>query len=105
MAAPCYIGIMRTAKPKPLGEILTSVIASLGLDSRMAQGQILAAWEDILSEQMKSTIESSWMSKDKLFVRVTSPAWRQELHLRRKEWCDRLNAELGRDAVSEIIFR
>ena len=105
MLALSYIGGMRTAKPKPLGEILTSVIASMGMDSRLAQGQIVAAWEDILSEQMKSVIESSWMSKDKLFVRVTSPAWRQELHLRRKEWCDRLNAEMGRDAVSEVIFR
>lgn len=96
---------MRTSKPKPLGEILKSVIASLGVDSRMAEGQVLAAWQDIMSDQMKAHVDSTWLAKGKLFVRITSPAWRQELHLRRKDWCQKLNAELGREAVSEIVFR
>jgi predicted nucleic acid-binding Zn ribbon protein len=96
---------MRRSSPQSLGEILKSVTKSMGLDSRMAEGQVIAAWEDIQGEQMRRQIKRSWLQKDVLFVEVASPAWRHELHLDRKAWCERLNNELGREAVREIVFR
>lgn len=96
---------MRRSSPQSIGEILKSVVESMGLDSRMAEGQVLAAWEDMQGEQMRRQIKRSWLQKDVLFVEIASPAWRHELHLNRGAWRDRLNNELGREAVREMVFR
>lgn len=58
-----------------------------------------------MNPPMKAQVTSSRLEKDRLFVRVTSSAWRHELHAQRKQWCERLNNELGRRAVREIVFR
>lgn len=77
----------------------------MGLDSRIAEGQVLATWEDLQSEHMRRHVKRSWIQRGVLFVEVASPAWRHELHLKRKDWCQRLNTELGREAIKEIVFR
>jgi hypothetical protein len=41
----------------------------------------------------------------KLFVRITSAARRQEMHLNRSGWRDRLNEQLGDERIEEIVFR
>jgi len=81
------------------------VSAEIGLDSHLEKGRVIAAWEDLMSPPMRGQVESSRLEKDRLFVRVASSAWRHELHAQRKEWCERLNNELGRQAVREIVFR
>ena len=77
----------------------------MGFAGPLARGVVIAKWEEMLGEAMQPHIEKSWMKGDKLFVKVRSAAWRQELHLRREEWRKRLNNEVGSDVVREIVFR
>ena len=95
----------RKNSPRPLGEVLREVTRSLGIDGKLQQGRIIATWEEVLGERMAGHVERSWMKGDRLYIRVKSPAWRQEIHLRRQEWRRRLNEELGEDLVSEIVVR
>ena len=96
---------MRSRRAIPLSEALNQWISSRGVKGPFAQGRIVAAWEDLLSEQMRRHITSSRVRGDKLHVIVSSTVWRQELHARREDWCRRLNKELGSDVIKDIIFR
>ncbi|TDI75193.1 MAG: DUF721 domain-containing protein [Bacteroidetes bacterium] len=91
--------------PRQLGSVLKDVISSMGLDSRMARGRVLAAWEDIAGDRIGREVQKSWVRDRKLFLRIKSPVWRQELHLNRNSWCRRLNEELEADQIDEIVFR
>ena len=93
------------SSPKRLGSVLKDVISSMGLDSRMAQARVLAAWEEIAGERIGQEVERKWVRDRKLFLQIKSPVWRQELHLNRAQWCARLNEELGSNQVDEIVFR
>lgn len=59
----------------------------------------------MIGPQMEQHIGKTWIRGSKLFVSVNSAVWRQELHLRREEWRQRLNEELGSELIQEIVFR
>jgi predicted nucleic acid-binding Zn ribbon protein len=91
--------------PQPLGEVLQSVIDQMGLRTRINEARIIEAWAAMVGPQINAVTSSAWMKRRTLFVKVTSGAWRQELHMRRQEWQQRLNDELGEDLVENIVFR
>lgn len=96
---------MPTDGPKPLGEVLQSVIDRLGLRTRINEARVIETWAALAGPQINSVTSSVWMKGATLFVKVTSAAWRQELHMRRREWRERLNDELGEELIDEIVFR
>ncbi|MFV1980585.1 MAG: DUF721 domain-containing protein [Rhodothermia bacterium] len=95
----------RGSRPRPLGDIMKELLKNLGPGTRLFEASVIAAWQDISGRQIRKATERVWLEKRRLFVKVSSASWRQELHLQRRAWCDRLNQELGRDVVDEIIFR
>jgi predicted nucleic acid-binding Zn ribbon protein len=91
--------------PQSLGTVLQTVIDTLGIQQRLDEARIVAAWAEVAGPQISGVSEAVWTKGDCLYVRVTSSAWRQELHLNRSAWCDRLNEQLGRRLVADIVFR
>lgn len=91
--------------PQSLGDVLQSVIDRLGLRRRINEARVIEAWATLAGPQINGVTNSVWMKGATLFVKVRSAAWRQELHLRRREWRRRLNGELGEEIVEEIVFR
>lgn len=96
---------MRARRAQSLKDALDQWIRSSGLQGPLARGRIIAAWQSMLGPQMEQHIGRTWIRGNKLYVTVTSSAWRQELHLRREEWRQRLNEEVGSDLIDEIVFR
>lgn len=84
---------------------MKELVESLGSGSRLGEAAVIAAWQDISGARIRHVTESVWLEDKRLFVKLDSASWRQELHLQRREWCERLNKELGRDLVDEIVFR
>ena len=95
----------KSSQPRPLGDIMKDLIEGLGPRTRLAEATVIAAWQDVSGRKIQHATERVWLDKRRLFVKLRSASWRQELHLQRATWCDRLNKELGRNAVDEIVFR
>jgi len=95
----------RMRAPRSLASILKEVVDSFGVKGKLQEGHVIATWQDIVGERIGQEVEKTWVKDDKLFVRIKTPIWRQELHLNRGSWCRRLNQELGREVIKEIIFR
>jgi len=95
----------RKRTPVPLSQVLDEVVSSTAMGGKIEEGRIIATFEDILGPRIGEQVEKSWIRDGKLFVRVKSSVWRQELHLNRMSWCRRLNDELGGKRISEIVFR
>lgn len=91
--------------PQPLGEVIQSVIDRLGLRQHINEARIIETWASLAGPQVNGVTSSVWLKGRTLFVKIRSSAWRQELHLRRREWRQRLNDELGKELVEEIVFR
>jgi predicted nucleic acid-binding Zn ribbon protein len=92
-------------RPRPLGEVLKEVIDQLGLQDKIDEARVIELWAAIAGDDINRVTESVWMKGATLYVKVTSAAWRQELHMNRRQWRDRLNGEFESDPVEEIVFR
>lgn len=93
------------SNPKPLGEVLQEVIDQMGLRKKLDEARVIEAWAVLAGPQINGVTTSVWIRGTTLYVKVRSSAWRQELHLRRRAWRQRLNGELGSDLIDEIVFR
>jgi predicted nucleic acid-binding Zn ribbon protein len=91
--------------PQPLGDVLKEVIDQLGLQEKIDEARVVETWATIAGKDINGVTESVWMKGSTLYVKITSAAWRQELHMNRRQWRQRLNGALESDPVEEIVFR
>ena len=91
--------------PQPLGDVLQKVIDQLGLQDKIDEARVVETWASLAGTEINSVTESVWMKGATLYVKITSAAWRQELHMNRRKWRERLNGEMETDPGDEIVFR
>jgi len=92
-------------RPQPLGEVLKEVIDQLDVQDKIDEARVVETWASVAGTDVNSVTESAWMDGSTLYVKITSAAWRQELHMNRRKWRERLNGALESDLVEEIVFR
>lgn len=91
--------------PRSLGDVLQELIDQMGLRRKLDAARVVEAWAMVAGPQINGVTDSAWVKGGTLYVRITSAAWRHELHLRRHAWRDRLNQHLNANLVEEIVFR
>ena len=91
--------------PQPLGDVIKDVIDQLGVQDKIDEARVVETWASLAGKEINSVTESVWMKGATLYVKITSAAWRQELHMNRRKWRERLNGEMETDPVEEIVFR
>ncbi|MEX0746780.1 MAG: DUF721 domain-containing protein [Rhodothermales bacterium] len=95
----------RYDKPRRIGEVIGGLVDRLGIRQEMDEAEIIEAWAAVAGPEINAVTESAWMKSGKLFVRITSPARRQQLHMNRSRLRDQVNAALGKEVIAEIVFR
>jgi predicted nucleic acid-binding Zn ribbon protein len=93
------------SSPQRLGNVLSDVIDELGLRKKMDKARVVEAWAAVAGPQVNGVTERAWVKGGRLYVKIRSAAWRQELQMQRGHWRERLNEELGGSLVDEIVFR
>ena len=91
--------------PQPLGQILKEVIERWGLRGRIDAVHIIETWAALAGPRINRVTDSAGVRDRKLYVRLTSAAWRHTLHLQREQWRARLNEALGAPLIDEIVFK
>lgn len=93
------------SNPQRLGDVLEDVIDAMGVRPKLDEARVVEAWARIAGPQINGVTQTAWVKKRRLFVKIRSAAWRQQLQMQRGRWKERLNEELGRKLVKEIVFR
>lgn len=93
------------SSPQRLGDLVGDLIQRMGLEPKINEARVIETWASLAGEQINGVTESAWVRGTTLYVKIRSAAWRQELHLRRRDWCERLNEHLGEKLIDEIVFR
>ena len=91
--------------PQPLGAVMRELIDRLGFREKIDEARAVETWAHLAGPQINGMTERAWVRDGTLFVKIRSASWRHQLHLQRRAWCERLNAELERDVIQEIVFR
>ncbi len=86
------------------GDLVGGVLAGLGLAGRLREQEALAAWPEMVGEEVARRSRALRIRDGVLFVRVDSASWSQELLFLKSQIIARFDAALGAGLVREIRF-
>jgi predicted nucleic acid-binding Zn ribbon protein len=95
----------RYSKYSSYSEALHSALSEFGLEKGIKEHEVLVRWEEIVGKAIANHAHPTRLEQGKLWIRVSSAGWRQELSLMRVELVAKINNAIGADVVKEVILR
>ena len=90
--------------PENLGGILQNLLKNLGLEKRINEQKVILNWGKIVGDRIAEKSKAFKIEKKKLFVKVDSSSWRNELFYLKKEIIDKLKQSVEHEVIKDIIF-
>ena len=88
-----------------IGAIIQQWLRANNLEEKLQQQSVPNYWVDIVGESVAKHATVERVDKGKMFVKVESAVWRNELSMRREEIRQKVNEHFGAEIVKEIVFR
>jgi len=94
----------RRADTIQLKDGLEALVRAYRLGGKLSEVSLVASWERVMGKAVALKTKEVYVSKGKLFVRLTSAPLKHELVMAKTRVLDLLNAEAGTVVVSEVVF-
>ena len=91
-------------KEQPVSSLVMRNLRALGLETPLLQRRLIAAWPEVAGEAIARYTTSLCIQNQTLYVRLSVPALRADLSMRRQEFVSRLNAHVGAQVIADIRF-
>ncbi len=89
----------------PLKDIITGMLGDSGLPFNPDDARIWKVWDKVVGPPIARNARPSWIKTGRLRVKVSDSIWLQELEYMGETIREKLNREMGREAVEKIEFR
>jgi predicted nucleic acid-binding Zn ribbon protein len=90
--------------PVPLGDVLSAVLRSAGLETAYKTHSVLLQWKEIAGEGIAKHAEAKEIKDGVLFLKVENAVWRSQLFALRGDLLQKINAYAGKKIVSKIHY-
>lgn len=87
-----------------VGDLLPTVLKSIGLGQRLKEQEILGIWAQVVGEEVAARTQPLRVDRGVLYVRVDHSAWLQELHFMEKEILKKLKEKAPDIELVRIRF-
>ena len=87
-----------------LKDILLRNLREQGLETPLLQKRLIESWPEVVGPVVAGYTLNTFIYNQTLFVRLSSPALRSDLSMRRQELTQRLNAAVGEQVITDIHF-
>lgn len=94
----------RRADTIPLKEGLQNLVRAYQLGGKLSEVTLVASWERVMGKAVALKTKEVYISKGKLFVRLTSAPLKNELVMAKTRVLELLNQAAGEQVVSEVVF-
>ena len=95
---------MKHSNEQTLREVLDSFLKRYKLNDGVYEAQLIKSWEKIAGTYISQHTEKIFIKKGHLFVKISSPALKNELSFAREKLVKALNDSVDRHVIDEIIF-
>lgn len=89
---------------KQLHELIMRNLRVQGLETPLLQKRLVEAWPIVAGSAIARYTQDAAIRNQTLFVRLSSPALRAELSMRRQELVNKLNDAVGSQVIADIRF-
>lgn len=95
----------RKDNDQTIKEAIGDFFKSEKLDGKLAEVNIIAKWEQIVGKAIATQTTKIFFNANKLHLYIDSPALRQELNYQRFKLVELVNAEAGRELITDVVVR
>lgn len=86
----------------PLADLIPGIIRQNGLETPLLQMRVLDSWDEIVGEAIQRYTQEKFIKNQTLFVKISNPALRSDLSMRRTELAQQLNAKVGSYVIADV---
>lgn len=80
------------------------MVRAYQLGGKLSEVTVVASWERVMGKAVALKTREVYVSKGKLFVRLSSAPLKHELVMAKTRVMEMLNTEAGCAVVSEVVF-
>jgi len=87
-----------------LGNVIREMIEAYGMKSKLSEARLIESWEEVVGKMIAKHTRDLYIKNKKLFIRLDSPALKNELTYSRTKLMESLNEAAGGEVIQEIVF-
>jgi predicted nucleic acid-binding Zn ribbon protein len=87
-----------------LGDAIREMIEAYGMRPKLSEATLVESWNKVVGKMIANHTKDLYIKNKKLFVRIDSPALKNELSYSRTSIMDSLNEAAGGKVIEEIVF-
>ncbi len=91
-------------KSKPLSSLLDNYFAALGMSDKLYTARIVNNWSDIVGPAVSKYTLEIFVQKGLLYVKINSPALKQELNYIKDEIKNKINEYLNKTFIKGLVI-
>ena len=95
---------MIKSKPRQLGDLLMQYLRSEGLETPLLEYRIINAWGTVMGESISRYTSDIYIRNSILWVKIKSPALKQNLLMMHGDITRRLNAYVQSQVITDVHF-
>lgn len=85
-------------------DIILQALREQGLETPLYQKRLVEAWPQVAGPLIASYTLNTYIYNQTLYVRLSNPALRADLSMRRQELTRQLNAFVGEQVIVDVRF-
>lgn len=95
---------MKHSNEQRLKEAIEELLSSYKLHDGLYETKLINSWENVAGKLISKHTENLFIKKDTLYVKLDSPALKNELSFARSKLIKSLNKAVDREVIQNIIF-
>ena len=88
-----------------LKQAINQLLDTYKLRGKLTENKLIESWEQLMGKVIAKHTKSIHLEKNLLIVQLDSSVLRQELSYAKEKIIDRLNEQLGKRIIEDIVFR
>jgi len=95
---------VKGSNEQSLKEVIDELIKTYKLEDGIAETRIIASWENVAGALIYKHTDKIYIRNHKLYLKLDSPALKQELSFSKNKIIKKLNKTTGQNLIEDIVF-
>lgn len=96
--------VSRVSNDQTIREVIEELIAAYHIGDKLNQAKVIGLWDQVVGKMIARQTTHLYIKNKILYVKLNSPALRQELGYARTKLVKMLNKAAGTEVISDIAF-
>ncbi len=95
---------MQRSNEQTIKEAIKELLKAYRLGGKLLEIRLMNSWEKVVGKMISKHTLNLYINKKVLFVKLDSPALKNELSYAKEKIIKSLNDEVGEDVIEKIVF-